>query len=135
MYFKNVSVPALTLLACLSVLTQTCAENIPSDDFLVTEGFEVQLWATSPQLSNPTNFDIDAQGRIWVTEALNYRNFRKADLGLASDKGDKVVVLEDTDGDGRADSSHTFVQDKDLVAPLGIAVIGNRVVVSCAPNL
>ncbi len=135
MYFKNVSLPALTLLACLSALTQTCAENIPSDDFLVTEGFEVQLWATSPQLSNPTNFDIDAQGRIWVTEALNYRNFRNADLGLASDKGDKVVVLEDTDGDGRADSSHTFVQDKDLVAPLGIAVIGNRVVVSCAPNL
>ena len=37
-------------------------------------------------------------------------------------KGDRVVVLEDTDGDGRADKSTTFVQEPTLVAPLGIAV-------------
>ncbi|MEO1991908.1 MAG: PVC-type heme-binding CxxCH protein, partial [Pirellulales bacterium] len=135
LYLDKAFLPSLITFVCLSVLGETCAEHIPTDEFIVTEGFEVQLWATSPQLSNPTNFDIDAQGRIWVTQALNYRNFRNADLGLASDAGDKVVVLEDSDGDGRADASHIFVQDKDLVAPLGIAVIGNRIVVSCAPNL
>jgi putative membrane-bound dehydrogenase-like protein len=45
------------------------------------------------------------------------------------------MILEDTDGDGKADSSKLFVQDYDLIAPLGIAVFGNKVIVSCAPNL
>jgi putative membrane-bound dehydrogenase-like protein len=45
------------------------------------------------------------------------------------------MILEDTNGDGKADKSTVFVQDKDLVSPLGIAVIGNKVIVSCAPNL
>jgi hypothetical protein len=41
-----------------------------------------------------------------VTEAVNYRNFRNEELGLSDkDGGDRVVVLEDTDGDGEADSS------------------------------
>jgi len=111
------------------------ADHIKPDEFTVADGFEVTLWATTPQLQNPTNFDIDAQGRIWVTEAVNYRNFRNADLGLGNEAGDRVVVIEDTDGDGTADTAHTFVRDPDLVAPLGIAVLGNKVVVSCAPNL
>lgn len=111
------------------------ADHISPDEFTVADGFEVTLWATTPQLQNPTNFDIDAQGRIWVTEAVNYRNFRNADLGLGSEAGDRVVVIEDTDGNGSADTAHTFVRDPDLVAPLGIAVLGNKVVVSCAPNL
>src|SRR5690606_25526468 len=50
-------------------------------------------------------------------------------------KGDRVMILEDTDGDGSADTSKLFVQDKDLVSPLGIAVIGNQVIVSCSPSV
>lgn len=128
-------------LACGFCLVLGCtsssarSEHIAADEFAVAEGFEVTLWATTPHLFNPTNFDIDAHGRLWVTEAVNYRNFRNADLGLENGDGDRVVVLEDTDGDGTADASHTFVRDADLVAPLGIAVLGNKVVVSCAPNL
>ena len=45
------------------------------------------------------------------------------------------MILSDTDGDGRADSSKVFVQDTDLRAPLGLAVIGTRVVVSASPHL
>lgn len=111
------------------------ADTIPPADFEVPEGFEVTSWATTPQLYNPTNFDVDAKGRIWVTEAVNYRKFRNAELGLTEERGDRVVVLEDTDGDGQADATHTFVRDKDLVAPLGIGVIGNQVIVSCSPNV
>lgn len=118
---------------CLS--SPILAEHIPSDEFEVADGLEVTLWATTPQLFNPTNFDIDSEGRVWVTEALNYRNFRNEDLGLSKEAGDRVVVLQDTDNDGRADTSHTFVRDIDLVAPLGIAVVGNKIIVSCAPNL
>ena len=103
---------------------------VPLDIFSVPAGLEVTVWAQSPQLRNPTNMDIDAAGRIWVTEGVNYRRHKERDP-----KGDRVVVLEDTDGDGRADKSTTFVQEPTLVAPLGIAVIDNRVIVSNAPDL
>ena len=36
-------------------------------------------------------------GRIWVTEAVNYRNFRNKELGLSKEAGDRIVVLQDTD--------------------------------------
>ena len=103
---------------------------VPADRFTVPAGFELTVWAQAPQLRNPTNMDVDAQGRIWVAEGVNYR--RHADRDKA---GDRIVVLEDTDGDGRADTSHVFVQEPDLIAPLGIAVIDNQIIVSCAPNL
>ena len=85
---------------------------------------------------NPTNIDVDARGRVWVAEAVNYRDFNNAKQDpLTHPAGDRILILTDTDGDGRADSSKVFVQDKDLRAPEGLAVIGNRVVVSASPHL
>jgi len=105
-------------------------ESVPLDMFVVPDGFEVTLWAASPLFFNPTNMDIDKDGRIWVAEGVRYRrNFDR------QPEGDRIVVLEDTDGDGEADSSHTFVQEPLLIAPLGVAVIGNKVVVSQPPHL
>lgn len=106
------------------------ARLVPADQFTVPEGFEVTVWAQSPQLNNPTNLDIDAHGRIWVTEGVNYRRHHDR-----RPEGDRIVVLQDTDGDGTADQSHTFVQEPGLIVPLGIAVIDNRVYVSSAPDL
>lgn len=128
---------SLLLLAVMTAFASATihAENIDPAEFVVADGFEISVWATTPQLYNPTNFDVDARGRLWVTEAANYRNFRNEGLGLKQDAGDRVVVLEDTDGDGAADASHTFVRDADLVAPLGIGVIGNQIIVSCAPSV
>lgn len=123
------------LAVCVLVHGNTVAENIAPSEFVVADGFEITVWATTPQLYNPTNFDVDAKGRLWVTEGVNYRNFRNEALGLSNNSGDRVVVLQDTDGNGTADASHTFVRDPDLVAPLGIGVIGNKVIVSCAPNI
>jgi putative membrane-bound dehydrogenase-like protein len=100
------------------------------------DDLEVSLWAESPMFFNPTNMDVDAKGRIWVTEAVNYRNFNNDSTKLLHHtKGDRVIILEDTDRDGKADKSTVFTEDRDLVSPLGIAVIGNKVIVSCAPNL
>jgi putative membrane-bound dehydrogenase-like protein len=103
---------------------------VPLDIFSVPKDLEVTLWARSPDLRNPTNMDIDAQGRIWVTEGVNYRRHATRDP-----KGDRIVILEDTDKDGRADKSTVFVQEPMLVAPLGIAVLDNQVIVSNAPDL
>src|SRR5688572_10857714 len=103
---------------------------VPLDIFTVPAGLEVTVWAQSPMLKNPTNMDFDAQGRLWVTEGVNYRRHKDRDP-----KGDRVVILEDTDKDGRADSSTVFVQEPTLVAPLGIAVIDNKIIVSNAPDM
>ena len=103
---------------------------VPVELFTVPEGFEVTLWATSPLLFNPTNIDFDAQGRLYVAEGVNYRG--KAGRRPA---GDRIVVLEDTTGAGKADKSTTFVQEQNLAAPLGVAVLDNKVVVSMPPDL
>ena len=46
---------------------------VPLEIFTVPKNLEVTLWAQSPQLRQPSNIDVDAQGRVWVTEAMNYR--------------------------------------------------------------
>ncbi|MSR62884.1 MAG: DUF1080 domain-containing protein [Planctomycetes bacterium] len=119
-------------------LTLAILQQAPSDlsaDFEVPEGLAVTLWAETPQLYNPTAMDVDAQGRVWVTEAVNYRRWDGRNPGFTRAGGDRVVILEDTDGDGRCDSSRVFAQDAELVAPLGICVLGERVLVSCSPSI
>ena len=135
---RRLPVPAA--LAALVLLSG--AERAPEQAYRLDDGFflpddlEITLWATSPMFFNPTNLDVDAQGRVWVTEAVNYRDFNnEPDQFKHFPQGDRVVVLEDTDGDGKADSSRTFVQDEDLTAPLGIAKLGEHVFVSSAPHL
>ncbi|WP_236980425.1 PVC-type heme-binding CxxCH protein [Membranihabitans maritimus] len=106
------------------------------NDLMVAGDLEAILWAETPQFYNPTAMDVDYKGRLWVTEAVNYRSFKHDGKNpFHHPNGDRVVILEDTDGDGHADSSKVFVQDKDLQAPVGIAVIGNKVIVSSAPSL
>ena len=112
------------------------APRAPNDPFVLPDDLEVSLWAESPMFFNPTNIDVDARGRVWVAEAVNYRDFNTAKQEpLTHPAGDRILILTDTDGDGRADSSKVFVQDKDLRAPEGLAVIGTRVVVSASPHL
>jgi putative membrane-bound dehydrogenase-like protein len=105
-------------------------QMVPLEALEAPEDLEVTVWATSPMLLNPTNMDTDAAGRIWVAEGVNYRRHQKR-----RPEGDRIVVLEDKDGDGKADSAHTFVQDPELVAPLGISVIDNKIIVAQPPNL
>lgn len=102
----------------------------------VPDDLEATLWAESPMMYNPTNMDVDGKGRIWITEAVNYRNYNNDSTKfLHHPNGDRIMILEDTDQDGKADRSKVFVEDKDLISPVGIAVIGNKVIISCSPNL
>lgn len=95
---------------------------------------EVSLFASEPMLSNPTNMDIDDKGRVWICEAYNYRNALNPQNPY-KEKGDRILILTDTNGDGKADKQQVFYQGKDIDAALGIAVLGNKVYVSCSPNL
>ncbi len=94
-------------------------------------GLEVQLIAAEPMIQNPTNIDVDDRGRIWVTEAYNYRPAINGNPTRAS--GDRIVILEDLNEDGVSDTAKVFYQGPELNAPLGIAVLGNRVIVSQSP--
>lgn len=104
--------------------------HVPADAFDVPEGLEVTVWAQAPLLQNPTNMDVDHLGRIWVTEGVNYRGKARR-----RPEGDRVVVLEDKDQDGVAETSTVFVQEPFLVSPLGIAVFDNVIVVSQPPEM
>ena len=123
----------LVLLAC-SICTAV-AQLSPEESLTkmkVADGLEPTLFAAEPDLYNPTTIDIDAQGRVWVCEARNYRLFKQP---ITEKEGDRIRVLEDTDGDGRCDKATTFYQHPGLQAPMGIAVLGERVYICQSPDL
>ncbi|PAW85237.1 MAG: dehydrogenase [Pedosphaera sp. Tous-C6FEB] len=122
---------ALVGLASVATAADPAPTHVPTGLFkLADPGLEISVWAASPLLKNPTNMDTDQHGRIWVAEGVNYRS-----KSTRQPEGDRIVVLQDTDGDGKADKSWTFVQEPFLLAPMGIAVIDNKVIVSMTPDL
>ncbi|MFQ3592182.1 MAG: PVC-type heme-binding CxxCH protein, partial [Gemmataceae bacterium] len=90
---------------------------------------------------NPTCMDVDHKGRVWVCESVNYRNKLRRLPKLTRPEGDRIVILEDDKGSGRATKATTFYQSPTLLAPLGIAVApypdgkGVRVFVCQSPEL
>lgn len=101
------------------------------DGLKVADGLEATLFASEPNLTNPINIDVDHRGRVWVLEAYNYRPAvnGKSELGY----GDRILILEDKNGDGKADITKVFYQGKELNAPSGIWVMGNKAIVSQSP--
>lgn len=128
-YMLVTMLPSLPLIAQEWKSPQPAA-SVPAAMFHAPEGMEVSVWASTPLLYNPTCMDVDQHGRIWVAEGVNYRGHR----GRRAE-GDRIVILSDNDGDGKAEHAQTFLQDPSLVAPLGLAVFDNVVVVSQPPDL
>jgi putative membrane-bound dehydrogenase-like protein len=96
----------------------------------VAAGVEAATFAAEPMLYSPSSIDIDAKGRLWVAEIVNYRshNGKRAE-------GDRILILEDIDKDGRADKQKVFYQGKDLISPHGVTVIDNGVLVSAGDKV
>ncbi len=130
------------LLFIIALLFFTCSQHKTDEhstasslaDLKVYDGLAVTLFASEPMLTNPTNIDVDARGRVWVCEAYNYRSQYNSKNPVKKE-GDRILILEDTDGDGKADNSKVFYQGTDVNAALGISVLGNKVMVSCSPNV
>lgn len=85
----------------------------------VPPGFSVSLFAGEPDVHQPVAFCFDDRGRIWVVEAYCYPK-RKPFPGplLPEDRrkeGDKILILEDTDGDGKHDKKTVFLEGLNLV--------------------
>ncbi|XOV95012.1 MAG: PVC-type heme-binding CxxCH protein [Bacteroidota bacterium] len=102
--------------------------------FDIAEGLEANLFASEPMIVNPTNMDIDSKGRVWVCEGYNYRPHLNPGNPTKAE-GDRIVILEDTDQDGKADTKKVFYQGNDINAALGIAVLGSKIIVSVSPNV
>src|SRR3981189_1369842 len=131
--------PALAL-----VLFSTAHAQVPPEKVVNTSqgspGLDISLWASEPLFVNPTCMDIDHKGRVWVCESVNYRDTLHH-RPLRRPAGDRIVILEDTKGLGKADKATTFYQAPELLAPLGIAVAkdpvgpGYKVYVCQSPNI
>lgn len=100
----------------------------------IREGLEITLFASEDMVQNPTNMDVDDRGRVWITEGVNYRPQLNPDMPQ-KEEGDRIVILEDTTGDGKADKETVFYQGREIDSALGIMVLGNRVYVSRSPHV
>ncbi len=98
----------------------------------VYPGMEAILFASEPMIGSPTNIDIDRKGRVWVCDVANYRAHANKPV---RPNGDRILILEDTDGDGVADKKTLYYEGRDIDAALGICVFDDHVIVSCAPNI
>jgi putative membrane-bound dehydrogenase-like protein len=134
----------LSLLLALTLLPLANAQlslDKSQASFAVTEGLEFKLWASEPLFVNPTCMDIDHLGRVWVCESVNYRNRLRKAKKLTRAEGDRIVILSDSKGTGKADTQTTFYQSPDIMAPLGIAVAkdptgpGYKVFVCQSPDI
>lgn len=114
-------------------------ENIRSTDprtpeeerkgFKLPPGFEIQLFASEPNIDKPINMTFDAKGRMWVTQSFEYP-FPTPEGAKSTDK---LTILEDTNHDGVADK-FTVVSDT-LNIPIGVLPLGDGNLAFSVPNL
>jgi putative membrane-bound dehydrogenase-like protein len=115
------------------VYTPAPTMPLPPDEavksFTLPEGYEMRLFASEPDVINPVAMTWDHKGRLWVLELFEYP------MGAAEGEKprDKVKVLEDTDGDGRADKVTVFADGLNLAT--GLALGNGGVYVGQAPHL
>ena len=120
----------------LPPLVTNARAELPSPEemlrsFRVAEGYEVNLFASEqqfPELRNPEQIAFDARGRLWVVTMPSFPGTIPGDVPQ-----DKVIILEDTDRDGRADKSTVFADH--LTVPDGLAFHEDGVIVSHQPRL
>jgi putative membrane-bound dehydrogenase-like protein len=135
----------LRLALFVSLLTPTAlhAQVTPSkalETFKVSSGLDLQLWAAEPLFVNPTCMDLDHKGRVWVVESINYRCTLHRQP-LREPRGDRILILEDTRGTGKANRVTVFYQAPEILAPLSIAVaphtngVGVTVYVAQSPDI
>lgn len=115
---KSLIVPALVLTTAL--VNQDKKADVPDPDvqkelesFKVADGFEVTLFAAEPLVAKPIQMNWDAEGRLWVVSSTAYPHLKTGEQA-----NDKIFVLEDTNGDGKADKSTIFAEG--LLTPTGI---------------
>ncbi|WP_439581418.1 PVC-type heme-binding CxxCH protein [Dyadobacter bucti] len=96
----------------------------------IKDGFQVNAWASEPMMTQPMAFCWDDRGRMWIAENKDYESRGK---GFSNSGDSRILILEDTDGDGVADSRKVFMEG--IAFPAAIAVGFDGVFVGAPPNL
>ena len=97
-------------------------------EMILPPGFKATLFAGEPDVKQPIAFAIDHRGRLWVAEAYTYP------IRAAEGQGrDRILVFEDTNGDGKFDKRTVFMEGLNLISGLEVGFGG--VWVGAAPNL
>lgn len=98
----------------------------------VAEGYKIELFASEvefPDMANPVQMSFDNKGRLWVATCPSYPHYKPGD----SKPNDKIIILEDTNGDGKADKQTIFAEGLHL--PMGFEIAPEGVYVSQGTNL
>ena len=108
------------LAATAPLFAQQGLKDIPDPDpeierksFQVADGFEVNLYAADPRIAKPIQMNFDAAGRLWIASSEVYPQIQPGQKA-----NDKILIVEDTDGDGTADKTTVFADG--LLIPTGI---------------
>ena len=96
----------------------------------VADGLTASIFASEPMMLSPSSIDIDHRGRVWVCEVTNYRRNKNH-----REEGDRILILEDTDGDSVADSAKVFHQGRDIDSAHGVTVLGDKIFVAVADRI
>lgn len=96
--------------------------------FTLPPGFEITLFASEPQIAKPINMEFDDRGRLWVTHSTEYPMPAAPGAGK-----DKITILEDTNGDGKADNFTDF--QGGLNIPIGIMPVSDGAIAYSIPNV
>lgn len=138
---------ALGLLLCFATATHA-QDNAPADEFAkvvrtteplspadematftLPEGFKASLVVAEPDIAKPMNMAFDARGRLWVTTSEEYPIPAPADRAGK----DRIVVLEDKDGDGIRETVTTFADGLNI--PMGLYPYKDGVICFSIPNI
>ncbi len=96
--------------------------------FHLPPGYEISLFASEPDITKPINMEFDDRGRLWVTHSIEYP--MEASPGSGKDK---ITILEDTNGDGKADKFTDFASDLNI--PIGIMPVKGGAIAYSIPNV
>lgn len=95
----------------------------------VPVGFEIKLFASEPDINKPIYMSWDERGRLWIAETMDYPNMVRDNK---EEGKDMIKILEDTDGDGRADKFTVFADRLNI--PTSFAFVNGGIVVAQAPD-
>jgi putative membrane-bound dehydrogenase-like protein len=99
-----------------------------AESLTIKKGFKAELVACEPLVTDPIALSIDENGKMYVVQMNDYSELRDVHPHLG-----KIVVLEDTDGDGKYDKSHVFADD--LAWPTGVICYDGGIFVAASPDI
>ena len=97
-------------------------------NFELMEGYQANLFASEPMFANPIHMMWDSRGRLWVACSWAYPQLKPGEKA-----NDKIIILEDTDNDGKADKSTVFAEG--LYLPTGIELANGGCYVAQSPDV